>query len=209
MNKRLARFIALAAAVAGTAGTALFAGGPASADAHTNQQWYSNVYGGSYLGNDSSASDEFHIYPAAATDKCLDVPGNRFYYVAWDVFSGLVDHQLDPSGAQVQMWDCEPADHQHDYDANQQWTERDNGDGSWTFTVFDGENHFYALDSLGGHDYDSSPVEVYPANYGSSQRWTIGPDAQLQSVDSPGKCLDDTSWGDYNGSPIQLWSCAY
>jgi hypothetical protein len=52
-------------------------------------------------------------------------------------------------------------------------------------------------------------VLTYECNGGTAQEWTIGPDSQLQSVDSPGKCMDDKNWGDYNGAQAQLWDCAY
>jgi hypothetical protein len=202
MNKRVARVIAMTAGVLGVAGTSVFVGGTAFAQPQGNQQWFSDYNGWSPLGPLSPTGTYFHIHPATAPDKCLDVPGWAFYTHVFD------NTEHDPSGTTVQLWDCESADWYHDYAKNQQWGQVDNGDGSWSFVVdnFAGE---YALDSLGGHNYDGSPVQVFDFNDGFPQRWTIGPDYQLQSVGAPGKCLDDTGYGDYNGVQMQLWDCAY
>jgi hypothetical protein len=118
------------------------------------------------------------------------------------------------NGTQAQLWDCKPVGLSNS--SNQFWQQQDNGDGSWTYYVRasynGGLNSPYCLDSLGGHHYDGSPVEVWACNLATpnaSQKWTIGPASQLQSVDSPGYCADATDWGSGDGTPIQLWQCAY
>jgi hypothetical protein len=177
--------------------------------AQANQEWFGPYW--SYLGYPSGGGSYInHIHNFQAPDKCLEVPGWAFYT---DYYVTIVEH--DASGAQVQLWTCEPQDTDHDWGRNQIWNQHDNGDGSWSYYVT-GNSTFgppggtdYCLDSLGGHHYNGSPVEVFPCNYGPSQRWTIGPSGQLQSVDSPGYCADDTNWGTSDGSQIQLWQCAY
>ena len=201
-----ARLVAITVALVAMLSFAASAGaGVAHADAQANQTWISPS--GAYLGWTSGEWYYGHIHSNNAPSQCLDVPGNKFYDAFWVGQAGYTtENGYDPSGAQVQVWDCEPNDVQHDYDRNQLWQQVDNGDGSWSFYVQHAKGNF-CLDSLGGHHYDSSPVEVYPCNYGSSQRWTIGPSGQLQSVDSPGYCLDDTNWDPYG--QLQLWHCAY
>lgn len=132
----------------------------------------------------------------AGSGMCLDVPGGSFFAAPY------IDDG-DPSGAQVQLWSCNGGH-------NQAWTQQDNGDGSWSYSVYESyKGEHYCLDSLAGHHYDGSPVEVYLCNDGPWQRWTIGPGGQLQSVDSPGFCADATNWGTGDGTQIQLWQCAY
>jgi hypothetical protein len=170
--------------------------------AQANQMWFGPYW--SYLGYPSGGGSYVnHIHTFQAPDKCLEVPGWAFFTDYG--FEYIVEHDI--SGQQVQLWDCEPQDEQHDYDRNQIWNQQDNGDGSWSFYLTGSTN--YCLDSLGGHHYNGSLVEVYPCNGDNAQKWTIGPSGQLQSVGSPGYCADDTNWGTGNGSQIQLWQCAY
>jgi hypothetical protein len=181
-------------------GGAIFAfADPAAAAGQTNQEWFGPYW--SYLGNPSGGWHYTgHIHNYNATGLCLDVPGPAFFAQGYE--------PGDPSGAQVQLWDCEP-DNNWNYfaNANQQWHQVDNGDGSWSYQVSEG-NVAYCLDSLGGHHYNGSPVEVFRCNGGGAQRWTIGWQGQLRSVDSPGFCADAQNWGTGNGTKIQLWWCA-
>jgi hypothetical protein len=103
-------------------------------------------------------------------------------------------------GAAVQLWSCAST-------WNQLWSQQQNASGSVSYLIR--HNGDYCLDSLMGRHYDGSPVEVFPCNGDAAQRWTRGPSGQLQSVDSPGYCLDATNWGVTNGTRLQLWRCNF
>lgn len=193
------KFRLAAVAFALAAGMAVAAPGIASA-AQANQQWFGYVSNGFgyWLGNPSASADggsySGQIHNWQAPSLCLDVPGPSFFQ------SGYFEPG-NPAGAQVQLYNCTGND-------NQGWFQLDNRDGSWSYYTVDGTTD-YCLDSLAGHHYPGSPVEVYPCNGGNAQKWTIGPGGQLQSVDSPGFCADDRDFGTAPGSQIQLWYCAY
>jgi hypothetical protein len=146
-----------------------------------------------------------HILNAAAPSKCLDVPGNHFYFVASDVLD-IVDY-LDASGTQVQLFDCQPADASHGFDHNQIWQQQDNGDLSWTYYVSGNQN--FCLDSQNLQS-SGSAVVVNLCNGGDAQKWYIGPSGQLESVASAGYCVDlnpATFQGDGNGVQVVLEPC--
>jgi hypothetical protein len=207
--RALALLVTLTGAVAGTSA---LAAAPASA-AQSNQEWFgsndgilSSDYSWRYLGGPIAWAPSVQIHTANG-GRCLDLNGNNFF--SWPMNNGW-----PLNSTQLQLWDCKAV--LDGSAANQRWTQQDNGDGSWTYYVsswYNGQGaRPYCLDSLGGHHYDGSPVEVWacdPSQPNPSQRWTIGPQGQLQSVDSPGFCADATNWGSWDGTPIQLWSCAY
>jgi hypothetical protein len=214
MNKRRVATAALGA-IALVAALGLAPGGVARAAAQANQEWFgaeANGYG-YYLG-DSSGGGRYHghIHTFNAPDKCLDVPGDRFFYT--DSIAPYTPFlSADPSGATVQLWDCEPQTPDHGFGANQWWVQVDNGDGSWSFTIRN-DTGLYCLDAVppgvAGYDYNGNPVVVNACQQGTtSQAWTIGPQGQLQSVRFPGYCLDDTGWGRGNGTPLQVYPCQY
>ena len=195
----LRRSAAVMAAVS-LAGGVVAAALPGVASATQANQAWAGTYAGNgywnYLGNPSGGGSfvgPIHNFNAGS-GMCLDVPGYNF------------DNSLDPlfpNGTQVELYSCNGG-------ANQDWHQQDNGDGSWTYKVYDsaaGLTSPYCLDSLGGHHYDGLPVEIYVCNGDNAQRWTIGPGGELQSVDSPGFCADATNWGTTDGTPIQLWQC--
>jgi len=204
---RIASACALAALI-GAVGAVSAA--PASA-AQANQQWYGSNGGWSgsdyswhYLGDPSPTGSVIQIHSGNG-GRCLDMNGNNFFL--WPMNNGY-----PLNATQVQLWDCKAVT--DGSIENQQWVQQDNGDGSWTYYVADWYNGIavqpYCLDSLGGHHYDGSPVVVWACNLSDpnpSQRWTIGPGSQLESVDSPGFCADATNGGSGNGTPIQLWWC--
>lgn len=196
------RLVAIPIALMAILSFTVLTGGVAYASAQANQMWFGPYW--SYLGWTSGETYYGHIHTFQASDKCLDVPGYRFYYLD----SNNNPQETDPSGAQVQLWDCQPNTIGYDYDKNQLWQQQDHFDGSWSYYVSNAKG-FFCLDSLLGHHFNGSPVEVYQCNGDNAQRWTIGPNGQLQSVDSPGYCLDDANWGTDNGSKMQLWQCAY
>jgi hypothetical protein len=193
-----------------------------------SQEWAG--VGGTFLGNPSGGGSYInHIHNVEAPNACLDVPGSSFY-----TFNGVSDatsigaaspnalQEQAPIGAQVQLFDCEPQDVAHDFGRNQIWNQQDNGDGTWSYFVTgnflpadDGTNNGtstdYCLDSLGIQNTAGSPVEVETCNGANSQRWNIGPDGELQSVDSAGYCLDinqATFGSDGNGAKVVLEPCA-
>jgi hypothetical protein len=183
--------------------------GTVHAAAQASQQWFGVT--GNYLGNASGGGNySDHIKNLEASTKCLDVPGGAFYSN-----HGLYDTENDASGTQVQLWDCEPGDVQHDYARNQIWQQWDNGDGTWTFCV--SGQYDYCLDSQDSQ-YAGAPVVVnyYTVGFadvpdmGKSEQWTIGPNGELQSVGSPGYCMDidqATFQGDGNGAQVVLEPC--
>jgi hypothetical protein len=169
--------------------------------AQASQQWAGGS--GNILGIASGGgSYSGHIRNFEAPTKCLDVPGGAFYSN-----HGLYNTENDASGAQVQLWDCEPGDVQHDYDRNQTWSQQDNGNGSWTYFVTGAQN--FCLDSQGSQSA-GSPVVVNPCSNSVSQEWTIGPNGELQSWGSGGYCADidqATFQGDGNGAQVVLLPC--
>jgi hypothetical protein len=170
-----------------------------------SQQWFGVT--GNVLGIPSGGGSYIdHIHNVEAPNACLDVPGNRFFeYQA----SNTSIPELDASGTQVQLFDCEPADGPHDFDRNQIWNQQDNGDGTWTYFVTGAFP--FCLDTLGIQNSAGSPVEVEHCNGANSQKWTIGPDGELESVDSQGYCADinqATFQGGGNGAQVALEPCA-
>jgi hypothetical protein len=170
--------------------------------APASQQWVGVT--GNYLGITSGGGSYIdRIHNLAAPSLCLDVPGNRFYLNEFFYIS-----EMDASGAQVELFDCQPSDVQHDYDRNQIWNQQDNGDGSWTYFVTGAQN--FCLDSLGVRNLSGSAIEVEPCSGATSQKWYIGPDGELESVDSAGYCADinqSTFQGDGNGAQVALEPC--
>ena len=200
------RLMAIAVALLAILGFTILHSGVAYASSQATQQWFGPSCGngcGIYLGWPSGEWYNGHIHTFNAMSMCLDVPGSQFYGT-----NGLTTWDLNPSGAQVQLWTCMPDYEEYDYDKNQIWQQQDNGNGSWSYFVSNLYGNF-CLDSLAGHHYNGSPVEVYQCNGDNAQRWTIGPGGQLQSVDSPGYCLDDTNWNPNDGAQMQLWQCSY
>ena len=184
----LRRFAAVMAVVSLAGGVVAACHGVASV-AQANQEW-AGTYAGNgywdYLGYPSGGGSFVGSIYNFNAGSSLDVPGPRFYSQGHG--------PGNPSGAQVQLWSC-------DEGANQQWHQQDNGDGSWSYSVDDyGTN--YCLDSLTGRHYLQTPVEVYPCSAGNAQKWTIGPEGQLQNVDSPGLCADATGFGTSDGTQI-------
>jgi hypothetical protein len=182
----LNRSAALMAAVSLVGGVLAACPGIASAT-QANQAWAGTQAANgdwNYLGNTSGGNNfmggirNFN----AGSGMCLDVPSWGF----------------DPSGTQVDLHDCSTA--------RGVWFQVDNHDGSWSYQMIGGASSV-CLDSLQGHHYDGSPVEVFPCNGDNAQKWTIGPGGELQSVDSQGFCADATNWGTTDGTPIQLWQC--
>ena len=200
----------LAAAIGLLAG---FSASPASA-AQANQEWfgsnahwYSNNYAWYPLGDPIAAVTDAMQIHSLNGGRCLDVPGNNF-------FSFPMTNGYPLNDTQVQLYDCKGVT--DSTIENQEWYQQDNGDGSWTYhadTFYSwAPNRPYCLDSLMNHQYDGSPVAVWACNLSDpdpAQRWTIGPESQLQSVEAPGFCADGTNWGSGDGTPIQLWQCAY
>jgi len=178
-------------AALGLAGGVLAACPGIASAAHANQAWAGSQNSNgvwNYLGNTSGAGAfEGQIRNFnAGSGMCLDVPASAY-------------NSGNPGGTQVDLYSC-------DGGANQLWFQGDNEDGTWSFPMIDGGG-FLCLDSLQGHHYDGSPVEVWPCNGDNAQKWTIGPGGELESVDSPGFCADATNWGTTDGTPIQLWQC--
>ena len=201
---RRARLVAITVTLVAILSFAASTGaGVAHASSQANQTWFGPAW--TYLGWTSGEWYYGHIHTLNAPDKCLEVDGSGFYGALGDSSDEI---NYDPSGEQAQLWDCEPNDSAHDYDKNQLWQQQDNGDGSWTFYLQHSKGN-YCLDSLAGHHFEASPVEIFPCNGGNAQKWTIGPSGQLQSVDSPGYCLDDRDWNAQDGAQMQLWWCAY
>jgi hypothetical protein len=208
-----ARRAAMAAAVLSLAATGLaLAAGPASADPTANQEWRTED-GVTFLGDPAGSNYHGHIKTLQNTDKCMAANSTVAQYT----------NQYSWDGHSVMLWDCWYAPDQSDTYYAQQWTQNDNGDGTWTYNItmpYYGPDTVgpsgwtsVCLDSLGGHAYDGSPVQVFGCNYQDQQRWTIGYSGQLQSVGAgdlgANMCLDDTNWGTTNGSLMQLWQCAY
>jgi hypothetical protein len=171
-----------------------------------SQTWY-GANGSCFTGSlDDGSTCIGHFHNSAAPSKCLDVPGYRFFNVtsgALDIFS-----DLDASGTQVQLWDCEPQDGQHGFDYNQIWYAQNNGDGSWTFKVAGYVR--YCLDSQGLQS-SGATVVVNPCHGEDSQKWMLDPTGeQLQSVGSAGYCVDTdpaTFQDDGNGAQVVLEPC--
>jgi len=198
--RSLRKSAALMAAVGLAGGVVAACPGVASAT-QANQAWAGTQNSNgiwNYLGNTSGGGGfrgqirNFH----AGSGMCLSVPDSAF-----NPPFGV------PSGAQVELDGCQnDANHA---DTSQDWIQSDNGDGSWSYSILLTSDLVQdeCLDSLAGHHYDGSPVEVWPCNGDSAQKWTIGPGGELQSVDAPGFCADATNWGTTNGTPIQLWRC--
>src|SRR5579859_5143094 len=153
------RLVAISIALMAILSFTVLSGGVAYASAQANQMWFGPYW--SYLGWPSGEWYYGHIHTFNASSKCLDVPGSMFYYI--DSWGKGTLYELDPSGAQVQLWDCQPNDGVHDYDKNQLWQQQDNFDGSWSYYVSNATGN-YCLDSLLGHHFNSSPVEVYRCN---------------------------------------------
>jgi hypothetical protein len=193
----LRRSAAVMAAVSVAGGLLAACPGVASAT-QANQAWAGTQNSNgvwNYLGDPSGGggfTGEIRNFNAGS-GMCLDVPGTNF--LTYGIF---------PDGDQVQLWGCNGGD-------NQKWQQQNNGDGSWTYKAYYSADWGvpipYCLDSLGGHHYDGSPVEVYVCSGSNAQKWTIGPGGELQSVDSPGFCADATDWGTTDGTQIQLWQC--
>jgi hypothetical protein len=170
------------------------------------------------LGLDSGGGSYIdRIHNLEAQPKCLDVPGYAFYNLGFVQNQGLVPTELDASGAQLQLYDCQPGDANHDFARNQIWNQQDNGDGSWTYFVTGAQNFCLASlgfrsDPLGSQipNIAGSPIEVEPCSGANSQKWTIGPNGELQSVDSVGYCADIDQaifQGDGNGAQVVLEPC--
>jgi hypothetical protein len=197
-------------------GLCLASTGVVHAAAQVDQEWFGAVDSngnGYYLGVESGGSGYVgNIHTFIASDKCLDVPGGSFFTV--DQGGNGYAYGGNASGTQVQLWDCEPQDPAHGYDANQQWYQSDNGDGTWGFYVVDGPDVYgntvyYCLDAGRSNAGTGSPVKVKTCNGTSAQQWTIGPEGQVQSVGSPGACLDAPDFTDSNGVRIVLGPCQY
>jgi hypothetical protein len=169
--------------------------------AQASQQWLGVT--GNFLGITSGGGSYIdHIHNLEALTQCLDVPGSAFYNN-----NGLFNTELDASGAQVQLYACQPADVQHDYDRNQIWNQQDNGDGSWTYFVTGAQS--FCLDSLGLHGR-ATPITVEPCSGANSQKWFIGLNGELQNVATDGYCADidqATFGGDGNGAQVVLKPC--
>ena len=196
------RFLRRSAAVMAAvifAGGVVIAACPGVASAtQANQAWAGTQNSNgvwNYLGNTSGGGSfrgqirNFH----AGSGMCLTAPGLTI--------AG------EPTGQQVELDNCE--DDTNHSATSQDWSQTDNGDGSWSiWLLLPGDTlNQGCLDSLAGHHYDGSPVEVWECNGDNAQKWTIGPGGELQSVDAPGFCADATNWGTGNGTKIQLWQC--
>lgn len=173
----------------GTAGVALFfafgAGFVASAgEPRTNQQWVSDSWRelGAASGGDGARvlMHVRHVGPS----KCLGI--------------ALPSGQ----GASGILWEC-------DGNSVQSFTQHDNRDQSWTFSVVDkATGKRYCLDADNSGHLNGAVVAFYSCSGSKAQKWVVGREDQLQSVQSPGKCLDDTDRETKNGTRIQLWDCA-
>jgi hypothetical protein len=223
MKNRL-RVIPTIATTLGLAAAGLvLAAGPASANPQANQEWRAED-GGTYLGYPAGGGSYVgHIKTVQNTDKCMAASST----LNWN--TAIVSANW--AGNPVMLWDCfytpdsNWSETSH-YDADH-WYQQDNGDGSWTYSVHEnfgqqGQTESsqppvltlnFCLDSLNGHAYNGSPIEIWGCNSQDFQKWTIGPSGQLQSVGAgdlgANLCLDDTNWGVDNGSLMQLWQCAY
>jgi hypothetical protein len=184
-----------AAAALGTAALAasalLFTAPNAFAAPQANQEFFTGN-GNWYLGGPAESALGLqigHIWTPQAPGKCLNM----------DV-SGQV---MDGHNQTIILWDCNS-------DLNEQWDQIDNGDGSWTYYTYPAQGWYPAAQYMDSH-YGGPRTLVNADNWDGSgdQRWTIGPASQLQSVGSPGQCLDDSTWGTANGNPMQLYYCAY
>jgi hypothetical protein len=187
--------------------------GVVHATAGTNIEWFgyedSNGYG-YYLGYSSGGSGYVgNIHTFLAPSKCLDIPGGQFFTTGqagnFNAPGG------NPTGAVLQLYDCMPPIGEHGNDLNQLWHQVDNGDGSWTYYVDDGPDiagntYYYCLDSV---NQPSATVEPCVSTGTLSQKWTIGPQGQVQSVGDPGACLQTDSFNGANGDTISLGFCQY
>jgi hypothetical protein len=209
---------AVLSTIALVAALCLAPGGVVHAAAPASEEWFGAydsqyVY---YLGYSSGPNYYGHIHNFTASTKCLDVPGGAFFTTDPTTGAG---YQLggNPTGAQIQMWDCQ----RQDIDDNQMWTQVLLNDGNWAFYVNDGYTpngspNDFCIDAaqntsggVPGFEGIGAPAEVMPCNNSLSQEWSIGPQGQLQSVAFPGACLDDNDPGDQNGVGVTLQDCQY
>jgi hypothetical protein len=201
----------------------LVSSGVVHAKAGSDQEWFgAEANGLGYFLGVSSGGGSYagHIHTFISSSKCLDVPGQQFFVPG--TISTVPTFGGNATGAVLQLWDCQPPDGAHGYDANQLWYQWDNGNGSWSFYVIDGPDRnnnttFYCIDSVGGPtDRQAGPifgnpvaVVVNPCSGVTSQAWTIGPQGQVQSVNYPGYCLEDPDRDGANGFQVFLGHCAY
>ncbi|WP_326782890.1 RICIN domain-containing protein [Streptomyces sp. NBC_00151] len=164
--------------VIGTAATA------SAGEPQTNQQWVSDRW--TRLGP-ASGGDGVRILMHvrhAGPSKCLGI--------------ALPSRQ----GASAILWDC-------DGHSAQSFTQHDNRDRSWTFSVVDKTTGArYCLDANNSGHANGARVAFKACIWSVAQKWVIGREDQLQSVQSPGKCLDDTDRATKNGTKMQTWDCA-
>ncbi|MFI8301803.1 RICIN domain-containing protein [Streptomyces nigra] len=164
--------------VIGTAVTA------SAGEPQTNQQWVSDRWKrlGPASGGDG-ARILMHVRHAGPS-KCLGI--------------ALPSQQ----GASAILWDC-------DGHSVQSFTQHDNRDQSWTFSVVDKTTGArYCLDANNSTHVNGARVAFKACVWSMAQKWVIGSEDQLQSVQSPGKCLDDTDRLTKNGTKMQTWDCA-
>jgi hypothetical protein len=200
---------AVLSAIALLAALCLAPGGVAHAAAQPNQEWfgYTDTNGnGLYLGYPSGGNDFlFYIRTFNAFDRCLEVPRDMW---------------ITPGGipfAPLQLFDCQPLNLGPSFYGSQLWHKLDVGNGSWLIYLQndggnrDGNYGSYCLDSQAGGGVAGSAVLVTRCDTGAtvSEEWTIGPQGQLQSVGSPGYCLDDLGANRNDGAPIALTPCQY
>jgi endo-1,4-beta-xylanase len=190
MNKTRITTAVLGAAT--LAAGALMLGAPtASANPQANQEFYTGN-GNLYLGQPAEywlGTTLGHIWTPQAPGKCInmDISGEA---IQGNIFTLI-------------LWDCNG-------DTNEQWNQTDNGDGSWSYSAYQDHTGLSGPEYMDAHfGGNGTIVNGNGWNGSPAQRWTIGPASQLQSVGSPGECLDDTNWGTQNSNPMQLWQCAY
>jgi hypothetical protein len=208
MRKR--RLVAgMLSAIALLAALCLAPGGVVHAAAQANQEWFgqTDINGNRlFLGN-ASGGNNFtnYIRSFTAFDMCLGVPLNMW------MTPGAIPF------APLQRFDCQPVSLGPSFFGIQIWHQQDNGNGSWLIYLQndgsngDGNYGSYCLDSQAGGGGAGSPVLVTRCDTGAtvSEEWTIGRQGQLQSVGSPGYCLDDGGSNANNGLPVMLSPCQY
>jgi hypothetical protein len=191
MNKTRITTAVLGAAT--LAASAMILAAPSAFAAPQANQEFRTGNGNYYLGGPAQSAlgvQIGHIWTPQAPGKCLNMDT-----------SGYVN---DGHNQTIILWDCNG-------DLNEQWDQIDNGDGSWTYYTY-APNGWYPAAAQYMDSYYGGAFTLVSATHpdgSSDQRWTIGPAGQLQSVGSPGQCLDDSSWGTQNTNPMQLYYCAY